>query len=501
MAESRPSKRAKRLPPASSTTFGTVRLGLVLGLLVIVNLYVFLWRGDTSIPAVMEQAALAGQKGGDPASALRNAEKRDAAATEPTGAKDSSGDSEDESDGAGATQPGQADTGKAVPEQSDEDGRWVEGKVESGDSLGRILRRENMTPPEADEVIRALSEHLDFRSIRPGQTYRIHFDDDGRLVEFEFHVSRTITVRARREADGKLVGKKDKTATQIEIHDLGGSIDSSLHAAFKSRGEDAALVAFFVDVFAYDLDFYTDTHAGDTFRMVVEKEYVDGEFLRYRRVLAAEYSGRAGTYHAFYWQPPGSNPEDSSGGSYYDAKGRSVERSLLKTPLKYARISSKFNPSRMHPILHTRRGHMGVDYAAPTGTPVWAAASGKITFRGWRGGAGNCIVVKHDGGLETVYMHLSKFRKGYDVGQYVKSKTVIGYVGTTGLSTGPHLHFGVKQDGRYIDPLKLQPVRHGGIAKKYKARFLAEIEALTTRLAGISVVSAPRELRASRAAL
>src|SRR5690606_42063754 len=121
-------------------------------------------------------------------------------------------------------------------------------------------------------------------------------------------------------------------------------------------------------------------HAGDTFRMLVEKEYVNGEFLRYRRVLAAEYRGKAGTFHAFYWKAPG-----ESEGRYYDADGRSVEKSLLKTPLKFTRISSKFNPRRMHPVPHVRRGHMGVDYAAPTGTPAWAAASGRIIFRGWRG--------------------------------------------------------------------------------------------------------------------
>ncbi len=482
MAESSSRRRRKRLPAAKSPAGGSMRLGVILALLVGVNLYVFLWRDNTSIPDVVKRAALAGQKS-DPANGLKDAPKPDDDGDEIAEVADAQA-------GEGAPNGGQA-----LPERAETDGRWVDGEVQSGDSLGRILRRENMTPPEADEVIRALRDHMDFRKIRPGQTYRIRFDDDGRVVEFEFRVSRTVTVRAKRDDNGRLVGKKDKTATQIRIEEIGGRIDSSLYASVKGQGENPRLVSFFVDVFAYDVNFYTGTKAGDTFRMLVEKEYADGEFLRYRRVLAAEYSGKVGTFSAFYWQAPGVKE-----GRYYDAKGRSVEKSLLKTPLKYARISSKFNPNRMHPILHKRRGHMGVDYAAPTGTPVWSAASGKIVFRGWRGGAGNCVIIKHDNGLQTVYMHLSKFRKGQRVGQQITGKTVIGYVGSTGMSTGPHLHFGVKKNGRYVDPLKLEPTRRGGVAKKHRARFKAEIDKLSSRLAGISV-SGRNERQASRPSL
>ena len=140
-----------------------------------------------------------------------------------------------------------------------------------------------------------------------------------------------------------------------------------------SAGEDNSLVAFFVDVFSYELDFYNYTHPGDTFRVMVEKEYKDQEFLRYRRILGAEYAGKAGTFRAFWWQGA-----SAKSGRYYDDKGRSVEKSMLKTPLKFSRISSGFNRKRMHPVLHRERGHFGVDYAAPKGTPVWAAASGKI---------------------------------------------------------------------------------------------------------------------------
>jgi len=139
----------------------------------------------------------------------------------------------------------------------------------------------------------------------------------------------------------------------------------------------------------------------------------------------------------------------------------------------------------MHPILHTTRAHLGVDYAAPTGTPVWAAASGRIVSRGPAGGAGNMVVISHDGGLATVYMHLSKFAAGQKVGDRVEAKTVIGYVGTTGLSTGPHLHFGVKKNGSYTDPLKLVPVRSGGVSKKEAPLFRADIDQMIARLEAI----------------
>lgn len=478
------------MPPAPSPERGTLRLAAVLAVLIGINLYVFLWRGDTSIPAVMEQAAMAGRKDAtarEPAAEVapaRAGEPAEATAQHGPGQAEPAGAPEDDEDGEDDLE-GAPDPSRPVPETAEDEDRWVSGEVQPGDSMGRILRRENMSPPEIDEVIRSLSEHMDFRKIRPGQTYRLRFDTAGKLVEFEFHVTKTTTVRAVRDAGGKLVGKKAEASTELRVREVGGRIDSSLYASIKAAGEDTNLVSFFVDVFAYDLDFYTDTHQGDTFRMLVEKEYLGDDFLRYGRVLAAEYRGKAGTFHAFYWKAPGEGE-----GRYYDADGRTVEKTLLKTPLKFTRVSSGFNPNRMHPILHKRRGHMGVDYAAPTGTPVWAATSGRIVFRGWRGGGGNTVIVKHDGGLETVYMHLSSFRKGQNVGQWVEGKTVIGYVGSTGMSTGPHLHFGVKKDGRYVDPLKLEPGRRGSVSKKHKARFEADIRPHVQRLERIGVPGA-----------
>lgn len=427
---------------------------LVLGGLVLVNLYVFVWDKDTSVGAL---AAKADSK--TPATTIPTAPLAQPEAIQPAGSA----------------------AGKPVGPPG-----TVDGKVSRSDTLGRILKKSGLTGPEADEVIRALAPVLDFKSIRAGQTFRIERGADGRVRSFELVTSKVQTVRAARDANGKLVGKADSAATRVEIKTIGGRIDSSLYMAIKSSGETAALVDFFVDVFAYDLDFYNDTHDGDTFRVVVEKEFKDKEFLRYKRILAAQYKGKAGTFTTFYFAPDENKP-----GSYFGADGQSSEKTLLKTPLKFHRITSGFDRKRMHPVLHTVSAHLGIDYAAPTGTPVWAAAAGVVTYRAFQNmGAGNLVMIKHDSGYETAYMHLSKFAD-VKVGQRVAAKTVIGYVGSTGLSTGPHLHFGVKQNGNWIDPSKLTPIRSSGVVARDLEAFRDEVNRLESLLSAIQIASAP----------
>jgi murein DD-endopeptidase MepM/ murein hydrolase activator NlpD len=443
----------------SSSSLNAARRGggwvvLVLGALVVVNLYVFVWDKDTSVGAIKREAAAKTL----PAAALPSAPLDPHLRPAPLVAGGSAA--------APVGPPGSLD-----------------GTVGKGDTLGRILKKSGLGAGEADEVIRSLSGVLDFKTIRVGQPFRIERGPDGRVRSFELTLSKISKVRADRAATGELVGKADNSQTRIESRTVGGTIDSSLYTALKDAGETAALVDFFVDVFAYDLDFYNDTHAGDTFRVVVEKElHENGEFIRYKRILAAEYQGKAGTFRTFYFSPSGAPTE----ASYYDQGGQSSEKTLLKTPLKFQRVSSGFDRKRMHPVLHTTRAHLGIDYAAPTGTPVWAAASGTITQRAMAGGAGNVVTIRHDGGIDTVYMHLSKFAD-IKVGQKVAAKTVIGYVGTTGLSTGPHLHFGVRQNGSYIDPKKLTPMRSKGVAAKDRDAFQTEVARLEALLAAIKI--------------
>ncbi len=444
-------------PPARRTG-GWV--ALILGALVLVNLYVFVWDKKTSVGAIKREADRA-----TPTAMLPSRPLGEAAAAVAGPAAGSA-------------------AGSAVVAAPVGPPGVIDGKVGKSDTLGRVLKKSGLTAVEADEVIRALAGVFDFKTLRAGQTYRIERGPDGRVKLFELVVGKVQTVRAERVPAGTLVGKSESSQTRIEIKAIGGRIESSLYATIKASGESPALVDFFVDVFAYDLDFYNDTHEGDTFRVVVEKQVHDdpagppgtSELIRYKRILAAEYAGKAGTFRTF-----------SFGEGYYDDRGESSEKTLLKTPLKFQRVSSGFDRARMHPVLHTTRAHLGIDYAAPTGTPVWAAASGVITHRGDGGGAGNLVMIRHDGGIETAYMHLSKFADGQKVGQRVAAKTVIGYVGATGLATGPHLHFGVKQRGTFIDPSKLVPVRAKGVAGKDREAFQAEVGKLQAQLAAIVI--------------
>jgi len=299
------------------------------------------------------------------------------------------------------------------------------------------------------------------KGLREGQAYVLRLDDEGRVTAFELRVSPAVLVRVERDDDGKLVARKTETKTELQVQEVSGTITSSLYEAIKGAGESTELVADLADLFAGDLNFYVDTHDGDSFALVVEKLHLDGKFWKYGRILAAEYRGKAGRFRAFYYQGPGVER-----GAYFDDQGRSTTRSLLKTPLKFARMSSGFNPRRMHPVLHRVKGHFGTDYAAPTGTPVWASSDGRVVNASPSGGAGNLVVLDHGGGLRTYYMHLSRFAKGLAPGQHVAQKQIIGYVGTTGLSTGPHLHFGVQQNGKWIDPAKLTPRRAAPVPPK-----------------------------------
>lgn len=449
--------RKRKIPVARRKSRRTPWLFLVLITLVGINCYVFLWRGGTSIPDVMEQAAVAG----DP-SASPNIDKVSA---DPL-AKSAKATSDDSL----------AETKASV--------RKVSGEVASGESLGGILTREGLDANAADELIRSLSGHLDFRKIQAGQKYHMTFDGEGKLVLFEFEVTRVERVRSRRGEDGHLSSDVWRATTEIRHEEVGGTIESSLYHSIKRSGEDIGLVSFFVDLFAYDLDFYVDTHPGDKFRLIVAKEYYEGDFLGYKQLLAAEYQGSAGHFKALWWEDK-EHPELDEAG-YFTVEGESLEKTFLKTPLKFARISSRFNPRRMHPVLHKRRGHFGVDYAAPTGTPIWAAANGRIVQRGRRGGGGNTVTIQHGNGLQTTYMHMVRFEKGQSVGTRVQAKDIIGYVGSTGLATGPHLHFGVKKDGRHIDPFKLKMKRSRHIETKRLPSFKADTAELVASLSKIS---------------
>jgi murein DD-endopeptidase MepM/ murein hydrolase activator NlpD len=448
VARNLPRKRRRK----SAKFRNSVRLGAVLAVLTGINVYVFVFRDDTAIRKVFQPSSTGKTLVDEKTGVVRQ--------------------SIPESLGGPAVKApapaAQKKAGPALSSPGDPDGRVVEGKIGANDTLGTVLAREGFGAV-AGNVIKGLGRVFDVKSIKPGDSYIVGFDSEGNPELFEYLASPVLRyiVTARNEhnegrSDGVWQARKEEKALETRAVEASGLIESSLYESVHKAGESSALVSLLVDLFAWDINFYIDTHPGDHWKVVVEKQYLGGHFYKYGNLLAAEYGGKAGTFRAFHFNPsPG-----RGAGRYYDEKGQAVAKTMLKTPLRFVRISSKFDRKRLHPVLHTVRAHLGVDYAAPTGTPIWASASGRVVEAGMKRGSGNTVVISHSGGLATRYYHLSRFAKGLTVGKLVNQKEVIGYVGTTGLSTGPHLHFSVTRNGAFVDPAKLQITREAPVANR-----------------------------------
>jgi len=260
----------------------------------------------------------------------------------------------------------------------------------------------------------------------------------------------------------------------------------------KELGENAELAADFADIFAWDVDFSRSVQPGDEFRIVYERLYrIDDEgtpvYVRPGRILAAHYSGTSGVHTAVYYE------KDEGHGGYYRPDGTSVQRQFLVAPLRYARISSRFSSARLHPILKVTRPHHGIDYAAPAGTPIWAVADGKVIYRDKAGGFGNLVKIRHANGYISYYAHLSRFVSRLRVGQRVRQKQLIGYVGQTGLATGPHVCFRIAQDGRYVNPATLGGPGGEPVHPEARYSFYQVRDAMLAELGSGSLVTATQE--------
>ncbi len=342
-----------------------------------------------------------------------------------------------------------------------------------------------LTGEEADALITALDDVMDFRRCRPEHELVVERDADGVLRRFEYRASVTQVYEATRDDEGTLTGRQVEVPVERVRLRRGGTIRSSLGSALERAGLGRSLVGVFVEVFERNVSFATDTRAGDTFRIIVDEERIAGEFLRYGTVYAVEVRGQRLGEHQAFWFAPREDLDD-----FYDETGRAVHGGWLRTPLRYDHISSPFDPRRRHPILHRIVPHNGVDYAAPTGTPVSAAADGVVTWVGPRGANGNLVSLRHDNGYETHYAHLSRFASGLATGQRVRQRQLIGYVGSTGRSTGPHLHFGLKRNGRFVDPQAELNGPGRMMPSAYLGRYRREVRALQAELARVPVAPA-----------
>jgi len=342
-------------------------------------------------------------------------------------------------------------------------------------TLGQALAKLQLAPGQAQAILVALKDKFPFRRSLPGDQLRVErLEGEQALHRFTYRQSAAAEWTVVPGEGGALKGEKRNVALSTEVARVEVEIHGSVWESLQKAGEDPGLAVAAADVLAWDVDFYQDVRAGDRMKVLVEKVYADGKLLRYGEVLAAGYEGEVtGTKRLFrYTDPTGQT-------SYYDDQGNSARRGFLKSPLKYAHLTSGFG-SRFHPVLGYVKAHQGVDYGAPTGTPVWAVGDGTVAQAGWNGACGKSVTLRHRNGLDTVYCHLSAV--AVHTGSRVTQKQLIGAVGTTGRSTGPHLHYAVRRAGTFVNPLSLKIPREAPIAKQHREDFEQKLAPLRAKL-------------------
>jgi murein DD-endopeptidase MepM/ murein hydrolase activator NlpD len=346
--------------------------------------------------------------------------------------------------------------------------------VKKGETLTSLLG-EWLSPREIDLLDRQSREVFSLRRIRQGRPYLVRtLDDAFQSFEYEIDCDEKLVIRA--EPEGFVISR-EPIVYQVETVLVCGTIRTSLFDAADEIGEIPVLALRLVDIFGWDVDFVLDVRAGDSFKAVVEKRYRNGEFAGYGSISAAEFINQGTTYQGFLFENKEGHPE------YYDAKGRSLRRTFLKTPLDYARISSGFTYHRFHPIKKKWCPHPAIDYAAPVGTPVRTVGDGVVLEAGRNNaGGGNFVAIRHNSMYETYYSHLSRFAKGVRKGKRVHQGQVIGYVGNTGMSTGPHLDFRMKKNGRYVNPRRVIAPASPPVPRERIEAFRLTVDPLLARL-------------------
>lgn len=356
----------------------------------------------------------------------------------------------------------------------------VEATLGRGDTSALALARVGVSRAASAAALEALASEVDMRGLRPGQKFIAGLLPDGSLAFLRFPIDKIRYIEVAPGEDGLTVNRQE-VPTRKETIELACMVRGSLYESLGRCGTDPALAPIVADLLAGQVDFHTDTRKGDLLRIVVDRETLGGEFLRYGRIHGMLYEGKLVSGGAFPW--------DGADGQivYYDVEGNSVERPFLRSPLKYTRVSSGYADRRLHPILRHYTPHRAIDYAAPVGTPVLAVGPGKVIFAGRKGANGNLIVLQHQDGFQTYYAHLSGFAKGLKVGSEVDRRTLIGSVGSTGRSTGPHLHFAVAKSGKFVHPRNLTEVRGPRLDDALISDFQASVGRITGRLKALPV--------------
>ena len=332
-----------------------------------------------------------------------------------------------------------------VEEKATPDWRIVD--IRSGQTMGDVFASLGLDSQTLHRVMAASPRAAAFASIRPGQRFEFLIPSPGVLgaVRFDAGEDSRVELTVSPEGVTESVAARD---VERRVLVATGTIRQSLFGAGEAAGLSDAMVMQLANVFAYDIDFAQDLREGDSFSLVYEEVYRDGEKLRDGNILAASFTNGGHRHLALRYNVDGS-------AQFFDADGRPMRKAFLRTPVEFTRISSRFSSARKHPILGLTRAHQGVDYAAPKGTPIKAAGNAKIAFRGWKSGYGNCIILQHSNQYTTLYGHMSRFADNLRVGSRVSQGQTIGFVGMTGLATAPHLHYEFRINGVHRDPLSI----------------------------------------------
>ncbi len=343
--------------------------------------------------------------------------------------------------------------------------------VQRNQNISDILLRSGVDYPTINGLVAASDSVFDVRKIKTGQPYTLFYSPDSlhRLSYFVYAIDETdyLVLSLR---DSLSATRKSKPVTVVD-KSASAKIESSLWNAVAGKGLTPALAIELSDIYAWTVDFF-GIEKGDYFKVLYQERFVDSTSIGVGRIKAALFHHHHKSYYAFLFDEEGE-------WNYFDEHGNSLRKAFLKAPLKFSRISSRFSSGRLHPVLKIRRPHHGVDYAAPAGTPVYAIGDGRISQKGWDGkGGGNYLKITHNSVYTTVYMHLKGFASGLTQGKQVKQGELIGFVGSTGLSTGPHLDFRVFKNNRPIDPLKMEAPSVEPVKEMHKKRFLEFADSL-----------------------
>ncbi|WP_225000098.1 peptidoglycan DD-metalloendopeptidase family protein [Cesiribacter sp. SM1] len=365
----------------------------------------------------------------------------------------------------------------------------VEQTIKPRQNLADILNPFNIEARIATELAKKCRQIFDVRQLAANKKVTILASKDStqtaQFMIYEPNPTEFVVFSLRDTLGAAIVQREVKTVEKT----IYGVINSSLSQSMQEAGGNPALTSKLVDVFAWQIDFFR-IQKGDSFRVIYEEKWVEDQQIGIGKILAVQFDHDGEPYHAFYF-------DQGQGSNYFDEKGNSLRQAFLKAPLNFTRISSRYTRKRFHPVQKRWKAHLGTDYAAPTGTPIYTVGDGVVVEAGRTRGNGNYVKVKHNDTYTTQYLHMSRIAKGMRKGTRVRQGEVIGYVGSTGLATGPHLCFRFWKNGKQIDPFSVKMPPAEPVAKQYQVAFEQMKQQYTQRLATIGQDQAPVDLRAS----